>query len=88
LSCCRFILPRDTKKPAKRKRPTTDELHGVGGSDAIQVDTDMEDKTFTFSVSKGGCNDDSLDLDSNGIEIGNNEVWIILSRSWYKLILI
>jgi hypothetical protein len=62
---------------AKRKQPTTDELHGIG--DAIQVDTNMENKTFVISVSDGGCDDDSPDSDSDGIEIGNEEVWIILS---------
>jgi hypothetical protein len=76
-SCRRFILPRDAKVSAKRKQPTTDESHGIG--DAIQVDTDMEDKTFVISVSDGGCDDDSPDSDSDGIEIGNEEVWIILS---------
>jgi hypothetical protein len=39
----------------------------------------MKDKTFAISVSKGGCDDDSLDSDSDGIEIRNKEVWIILS---------
>jgi hypothetical protein len=86
-SLCRcFILPRNAKTPAKRKQPTTDESHGVSGGDAIQVDTDTEDKTFAISVSEGGCDDDSPDSDSDGIEIKNEEVWIILSRSWYKLI--
>jgi hypothetical protein len=42
--------------------------------DAIQVDTDTENKTFTISVSKGGCNNNSPDSDSNDIEIGNEEV--------------
>ena len=62
---------------AKCKQPTTNESHGIG--DAIQVDTDMEDKTFAISVSDGGCDDDSPDSDSDGIEIRNEEVWIILS---------
>jgi hypothetical protein len=39
----------------------------------------MEDKTFAISVSDSGCDDDSPDSDSDGIEIGNEEVWIILS---------
>ncbi|KAI0260399.1 hypothetical protein BGY98DRAFT_940781, partial [Russula aff. rugulosa BPL654] len=43
-SCRRFILPRDAKAPAKRKRPTTDMTH----SDAIQVDSDPEDQTFAI----------------------------------------
>jgi hypothetical protein len=85
-SCHRFILPHNAKTPAKCKRPTTDESHGIGGGDAIQVDTDTGDKTFAISVSEGGCDDDSPDSDSDGIEIGNEEVWIILLRSWYKLI--
>jgi len=54
----------------KRKRPTTDESH----SDVIQVDTDTEDKTFTISVSDVGYDDDSPDLGSDGIDIGNEEV--------------
>jgi hypothetical protein len=78
-SCRHFILPCNAKTPVKRKRPTTDESHGVGGGDAIQVDNDTEDKTFAISVSEGGCDDNSSDSDSDGIEIRNEEVWIILS---------
>jgi len=69
-SCRRFILPRDAKVSAKRKRPTTNESHG----DVIQVDTDTDDKNFSVSVSEGGCDDDSPDSDNNDIEIGNEEV--------------
>jgi len=69
-SCCHFILPQDAKVSAKCKRPTTDESHG----DVIQVDTDMNDKNFLISVSEGGCDDDSPDLDNNDIKIGNEEV--------------
>jgi hypothetical protein len=58
------------KVSAKRKRPTTDESHG----DVIQVDTDLEDKNFSTSVSEGGCDDNSPDSDNNDIEIGNEEV--------------
>jgi hypothetical protein len=70
LSCHRFILPRDAKVSAKRKRPTSDESRG----DAIQVDTDPEDKNFAISVSEGGHDDDSPDSDSDEIEIGNEEL--------------
>lgn len=76
LSCCRFILPRDAKASAKHKQPTIDESCG---GEAIQVDTNTEDKTFTISVSEGKCNNNSLDSDSNKIEIGNEEVCITLS---------
>jgi hypothetical protein len=75
----RFILPHNAKVSVKRKRPTTNESHSVSGRNAIQVETDTEDKTFAISVSEGGCDDDSLDSDSDGIEIGNEEVWIALS---------
>ena len=84
-SCHHFILPRDAKASAKRKQPTVDESCG---GDAIQVDTDTKDKTFAISVSEGRCNNNSSDLDSNEIEIGNEEVCITLSRFWYKLIYI
>jgi hypothetical protein len=68
VSCRRFVLPRDAKASGKRKRPTTDESRGNA------IDTDTEDKTFAISVSEGGCSDDSPDLDSDDIEIGNKEV--------------
>jgi hypothetical protein len=68
-SCRRFILPRDAKAPAKRKRPTTD----ASRSDVIQVDSDPEDQTFAVSVSEGGNNDDSSDSDGED-EIANEEV--------------
>ena len=84
-SCRHFILPCDAKASAKRKQPTADESRG---GEAIQVDTDTEDKTFAISVSEGGCNNNSLDSDSDEIEIGNEEVCITLSRFWYKLIYI
>ena len=77
-SCRRFILPRDAKAPAKCKRPTTDMTH----SDAIQVDSDLEDQTFAIC----GSDDDSLDSDSEDIEIVNEEVCYILSLIWFKLI--
>jgi hypothetical protein len=76
-SCRRFIIPRDAKVSAKRKRPVTDASCDIGG-DAIQVDTDVEDKTFAISVSEGGCNDDSSDSESDGVEIGNEEVCLAL----------
>jgi hypothetical protein len=85
-SCRRFIVPHDVKASVKRKQPTTNGSHGVGGGNAIQVETDTEDKTFAISVSEGGCDDDSLDSDSDGIEIRNKKVWIALSLFWYKLI--
>jgi hypothetical protein len=66
--CRRFVLPHNTKASGKCKRPTTDESRGNA------IDTDMEDKTFVISVSEGGCSDDSPDLDSDDIEIGNKEV--------------
>jgi len=69
-SCHCFILPQDAKVSAKCKQPTTNKLHG----DVIQVDTNTDDKKFSISVSKGGCDDDSLDLDNNDIEIGNEKV--------------
>jgi len=69
-SCRRFTLPRDAKAPAKRKRPTTD----VSPSDAIQVESDPEDQDFVIPVSEGGSNDDSSHLDSNDVEIANEEV--------------
>lgn len=68
VACRRFVLPRDAKASAKRKRPTTNEPRG----DAI--DTDTEDKTFAISVSEGGRDSDSLDSDSDVLEIGNEEV--------------
>ena len=61
-------MPHDVKASAKPKRPTADESRGNA------IETDTEDKTFVISVSKGGCNDSSLDSDSNDIEIGNEEV--------------
>ena len=70
-SCCRFTLPRDAKASTKRKRPITDALR----DNIIQVDTDVEDKDFTMSVSEGGTDDESRDLDSDDIDIGNFEVW-------------
>jgi hypothetical protein len=72
-SCRRFVLPRDAKVSAKRKRPTTDESRNNA------IDTDTEDETFVIPVSEGGCDDDSSDSDNDDIEIGNEEVWIILS---------
>ena len=72
-SCRRFMLPRDAKASAKRKRPTTNESHG---GEAIPVDTDTEDKTFAISVSEGGYDDSSSGSDSEGLEIGNEEVRI------------
>ncbi len=71
-SCHCFILPQDMKVSAKCKQPTTDELYG----DVIQVDTDTEDKNlnFSISVSKGGCDDNSLDSDNNDIKNGNEEI--------------
>jgi len=75
----RFVLPRDAKTSTKRKRLNTDKSHGVGGSDAIEVDTDREDKTFAISVSEGGCDDNSSDSNSDGIEIGNEEVCLVFS---------
>lgn len=65
-NCRRFIAPREAKAPAKRKRATTD----VGEA----IDTDLDDGTFAISVSEGGCDDDSSDSDSDGIEIRNEEV--------------
>ena len=38
------------------------------------IDTDIDDGTFAISVSEGGCDDDSSDSDSDGIEIRNEEV--------------
>ena len=73
LSCCWFVIPHDVKASAKRKWPTTDESH----SDA--VDTNTEDKTFAVTVSDGGSNGDSSDLDSNNVIIRNKEVWSISS---------
>ncbi len=67
-SCRRFILSRDVKAFTKRKRPIT----AVPDDNAIQVDTDVEDETFAIPVSNGGH--DSLDSDSDNVEIGNNEV--------------
>jgi hypothetical protein len=75
----RFILPRDAKTSTKRKRLNTDKSRGVGGNDAIEVDTDTEDKTFAIEVSEGGCDDNSSDSDSDGIEIGNEEVCLVFS---------
>ena len=68
LSCRRFLPPQDAKASAKRKRPTANESR----SDAI--DTDLEDETFAISVSEGGSDDNSPNSDSDGIEIGNEEV--------------
>ncbi len=56
------------KASTKCKRPIT----AVLDDDAIQVDTDVEDETFVIPVSDGGY--DSPDLDSDDVEIGNNEV--------------
>lgn len=75
LSCRRFTLPQDAKVSAKRKRPTTNESRGRGDT----IDTDTEDKTFTASVSEGGSDDNSPDSDSDGIEIGNEEVRLLFS---------
>ena len=68
LSCRQFICPRDVKASPKRKRPTADESHGNA------IETDKEDQTFAISVSKGGCDDNSLDSDSDDIEIRNEKV--------------
>ena len=65
-NCQRFIAPREAKAPTKRKWATTD----VGEA----IDTNIDNGTFAISISKGGCDDDSLDSDSNGIEIRNEEV--------------
>ena len=67
-SCRRFVIPRDAKASAKRKQPTADESR----DDA--VDTDTEDKTFAVTVSDGGSNGDSSDLESDDVEIRNKEV--------------
>jgi hypothetical protein len=69
-SCRRFILPRDAKATAKRKRPITDKLPG----DAIDlaINSDPEDVTYAIPVSEG--DDDSPDSDGDEIEIGNQEV--------------
>ena len=78
LSCCRFIQPCDTRASAKHRRPAADESHG---GEATQGDTNTEDKAFAISVLKG-----SSGSDSDGLEVGNDEVCIIRSRFWYKLI--
>ncbi len=71
-SCQRFIRPRDAKVPAKRKRPTTNESHGN------VINTDTEDQTFVaIPVSDGKGDDDSVDSESDDIEIGNEEVCLI-----------
>ena len=80
LSCRRFVIPRDAKPSAKRKRPTTEESRGD------PIDTDMEDKTFAISVSEGGSDDDLPDLDSDDVKIGNEEV--CLTTSFCSTILI
>ena len=78
-SSCRCIIqPRDARASAKRRRPAADESRG---GEATQGDTDTEDKTFAISVSEG-----SSGSDSDGLEVGNDEVCIIRSRFWYKLI--
>ena len=76
--CCRIIQPRDARASAKRRRPATDESHG---GEATQGNTNTEDKTFAISVLEG-----SSGSDSDGLEVGNDEVCIIRSRFWYKLI--
>jgi hypothetical protein len=78
-SCRRFIQPRDVRTSTKRKRQTT---INVPPDNAIgTIDSDAEDETFALSVSKDGCDADSPDseAESNGIEIGNEEVRIIIS---------
>ena len=55
-------------------------------SDAIPVSSDPEDQTFAISVSDGGNDDDSLDSDSEDIEIANEEVCDVLSLLYFKLI--
>ena len=76
--CRHFIQPRDAQASAKRRRPAADESHG---GKATQGDTNTEDKTFAISILEG-----SSGSDSDGLEIGNNEVCIIRSKFWYKLI--
>ena len=82
LSCHRFIQPHNAKASARRKQPIINKSHG----DAM--DTDTEDQTFAISVSKGECDDDLSDSDSDSIEIGNNEVWITWISSWFRYKLI
>jgi hypothetical protein len=67
-----FTLPCDAKASAKRKRPITDNSELPGDA----IDTDTEDVTYAISVSEG--DDDSLVLDEEAIEIGNQEVCIDL----------
>ena len=76
-SCRRFVIPCNVKASAKRKWPTANESHGD------TVDTNTEDKTFAVTVSDGGSNGDSSDLESDNVEIRNKEVWLIV----YLLIL-
>jgi hypothetical protein len=68
LACRRFVLPRDAKASAKRKRPIAD------GSHHDVIDTDVEDETYVGLVSKGGGDDDSSDSSDDDIEIQNDEV--------------
>ena len=77
-SCRHFIQPHDAQASAKRRRPAADESRG---GEATQGDTNTEDKTFAISISEG-----SSGSDSDGLEVGNDEVCIIRSRFWYKLI--
>ncbi len=56
------------KASTKCKQPIT----AVPDDDTIQVDTNVEDETFTIPVSDGGH--DLPDSDSDDVEIGNNEV--------------
>jgi len=68
----RFVLPHHAKVSAKRKRPATNVSRGNA------IDTDTEDETYAGPVSEGECDDDSPDSSNDDIEIGNDEVWIIL----------
>ena len=76
--CHCLIQPCDARASAKCRWPAADESCG---GEATQGDTNTEDKTFTISILEG-----LLGSDSDGLEVGNNEVYIIRSRFWYKLI--
>jgi hypothetical protein len=74
VSCRWFVLPRDAKVSAKRKRPIADGSH----HDRDAIATDVEDETYADPVSEGGGDDDSSNSSDDDIEIRNDEVRIRL----------
>ena len=83
-STYRFIQPRVAKMSAKCKQWTA--TNTLPSDSCNVIDSDAEDLTFTTSVSEDGSESKSGDLNSDGIEIGNQKICFFLSWVQHRLI--